>query len=50
MKYYFNNDAKAWPVASKVNPQRPVPTTDAEKDKLVDDLQDAKVFKFKYNK
>jgi beta-phosphoglucomutase-like phosphatase (HAD superfamily) len=40
MKYYFNNDAKAWPV-SKV-PYRKAPLTDEAKSKLVDELQDAK--------
>jgi len=40
MNYYFNNDAKAWPVGT--TPERAVPNTPEEKVQLVDELQDAK--------
>lgn len=40
MNYYFNNDAKEWPRGT--TPARPVPSTDEEKIKLVDELQDRK--------
>merc|ERR1719313_1586013 len=38
MKYHFNTEVQQWPTPK----DRDVPTTDAEKDSLVDDLQDAK--------
>lgn len=41
MHYYFTNDAKAWPTAQYPS-FREQPQTQEEKDKLVDELQDAK--------
>lgn len=40
MKYFFNNDVKAWPVSTR--PFKATPTTEEEKNRLVDELQDAK--------
>jgi HAD superfamily hydrolase (TIGR01509 family) len=40
MKYYFNNDAKTWPIGTR--PYMPPPTSDEAKDALVDMLQDKK--------
>lgn len=38
MKYHFNTEVKQWPLPN----DRPVPESDADRDALVDDLQDAK--------
>jgi hypothetical protein len=37
MNYYFNNDAKAWPLCT--TPYKPIPQTDIQKINLVDALQ-----------
>lgn len=40
MKYYFNHDAKSWPITTK--PFKPEPHTDEERNNLVDMLQNKK--------
>lgn len=45
MKYYFNTEKGEWPVS--MSPYKAIPTTDAAKNSLVDDLQDAKTFFYK---